>query len=180
MENRIVPMEAQALPQLQRWLQQVITGHAGTGGAMHSATELAEIEQHIVGALALALTERPDDTPRRVAQRRQVFLHARDYIDNHLETPLGLEAIARETQVSLRTLRYSFQQMAGLNPLQYIKLRRLSAVRRLLREGDPAQLSVTAVAMRCGFNHMSYFARDYRAMYGELPGQTLNNLKRGR
>ena len=84
------------------------------------------------------------------------------------------EVLALETGVSLRTLRYSFNQVMGINPLQYIKLRRLSAARRLLLEAYPEELSVTTAAMRCGFSHMSYFARDYRAQFGEFPAQTLN------
>jgi AraC family transcriptional regulator, ethanolamine operon transcriptional activator len=173
--TRIISLAPHALQTLRKLLQQALTSAQAT--PIQAAGNLLEIEQHIVGAMALALTAEPDREPLRIARRLQVFERARAYIEANLANPLGLEILALETGVSLRTLRYSFNQVLGINPLQYIKLRRLGAARRLLLEEDPGELSVTTAAMRCGFSHMSYFARDYRALFGELPAQTLG--KRG-
>ena len=169
----IIPLDQNLLQQLRGLLQQALQLAPARRTPIQAGGDLLEIEQHIVAAMALALAGVPCPAPRRVAQRREVVERARDYIEANLAGPLGLEILALETGVSLRTLRHSFNQILGINPLQYIKLRRLSAARRLLLEGYPGELSVTTVAMRCGFSHMSYFAGDYRALFGELPGQTL-------
>jgi transcriptional regulator GlxA family with amidase domain len=170
--TRVAPLEAGVLSQLHRQMQQAMALSAQA--ATEASTQaLAEIEQYLIGALALALTAPDEAIPRRINQRRQVFLRARDYIHGNLAAPLGLEILALETGVSLRTLRNSFQQVLGISPLHYIKLRRLNAARRLLLAGYPGELSVTEAAMRCGFSHMSYFARDYRELFGESPAQTL-------
>jgi len=34
-------------------------------------------------------------------------------------------------------------------------------------------VSVTEVALSCGFNHLSKFAKSYRERFGELPSETL-------
>jgi AraC family ethanolamine operon transcriptional activator len=46
-------------------------------------------------------------------------------------------------------------------------------VRRELRDANPATTQVQDVAARWGFWHLSHFASDYRAMFGELPSDTL-------
>jgi AraC family ethanolamine operon transcriptional activator len=171
--TRIIPLAPGPLQQLRGLLLQALELAPAQSTPIQAGGYLLEIEQHIVAAMALALTTEPCPQPRRVGQRRLVVERARDYVEANLAGPLGLEILALETGVSLRTLRYSFNQVLGINPLHYIKLRRLSAARRLLLAGYPGELSVTEAAMRCGFSHMSYFARDYRALFGESPAQTL-------
>jgi transcriptional regulator GlxA family with amidase domain len=38
--------------------------------------------------------------------------------------------------------------------------------------------SVIDVAFQCGFLNPGHFARDYRLAFGELPSETLRNIKR--
>lgn len=139
-----------------------------------SSIEFQELERAIAGAIALCLAKPAETAPRRIAQRRQVFLLAREYIEANMAVPLRLEVLAGEVGVSVRTLRYSFQQLLGINPLQYIKLRRLAAAHTALQRAHPDSATVTVIAMRNGFSHMSYFARDYRERYGESPATTLS------
>ncbi|CAG9259823.1 hypothetical protein WK39_10505 [Burkholderia cepacia] len=47
----------------------------------------------------------------------------------------------------------------------YLRAVRLIHARREFRLGD----SVTSAAPKWGFRHLSSVARDYRAMFGELP-----------
>jgi transcriptional regulator GlxA family with amidase domain len=43
----------------------------------------------------------------------------------------------------------------------------------------PAEVtSVIDVAFQCGFLNAGHFARDYRLAFGELPSETLRNIKR--
>ncbi|WP_230944592.1 helix-turn-helix domain-containing protein [Burkholderia cepacia] len=51
---------------------------------------------------------------------------------------------------------------------------RLNHARRELRLGD----SVTSAATQWGFRHLSSFAQDYRAMFGELPSATAKRCAR--
>lgn len=60
-----------------------------------------------------------------------------------------------------------------MSPHAYIKLRRLKQVRRALRRRSCAESLVKSIASAHGFWHLDYFARDYRARFGESPSETL-------
>ena len=61
-------------------------------------------------------------------------------------------------------------------PIEYLRNVRLSNARERLSSIDRNALTVTEVAMSCGYTHLSRFSRDYRARFGETPSRTL--LKR--
>jgi AraC-like DNA-binding protein len=57
----------------------------------------------------------------------------------------------------------------------YIRLRRLSLVRSILRRPDPDAVTVSEIARRYGFRDLGRFAAAYRAAFGELPSATLQS-----
>jgi AraC-like DNA-binding protein len=63
-------------------------------------------------------------------------------------------------------------------PARYLRLRRLNAVRRELLRAKPGTVRVTDTAMRWGFWELGRFAREYRALFGELPSETVASRKR--
>ena len=76
-----------------------------------------------------------------------------------------------------RSLQRAFRRVLGRSPLRYLKDCRLDAARRDLVSADPAALSVTEVAYRYGFAHLSRFAETYRAEFGERPSETLRRAQ---
>lgn len=42
---------------------------------------------------------------------------------------------------------------------------------------DPAEVSVCTQATQNGFHHLSRFSQQYRQLFGELPKDTLKNLR---
>jgi AraC family ethanolamine operon transcriptional activator len=75
-------------------------------------------------------------------------------------TPLG---------VSARTLHEGFRAVFGMSVQRYLRMRRLSLARSALRRGE----LVKRAALANGFWHLGRFAGDYRAVFGELPSETL-------
>jgi len=73
--------------------------------------------------------------------------------------------------VGERTLQYAFRERFGLAPAAFLKARRLSAVRRRLKQ-EPSDASVADIAASFGFWHSGQFAADYRRAFGEMPSQT--------
>ena len=67
----------------------------------------------------------------------------------------------------------SCAEFLGINPTQYVLLRRLKEVRGALREADPDIVNVADVAHRFGFTQLGRFAGAYRANFGEAPSATL-------
>jgi len=58
--------------------------------------------------------------------------------------------------------------------MRYLKVRRLNTVRHHLKANVPESCHIAAIANRFGFYNTGHFARDYKAMFGELPSETLH------
>ena len=92
------------------------------------------------------------------------------------DTPPDIEALCRRLRTSRRSLQNSFRQIADTTPLQYLRGLRLNLVRTRLMSTRPAALSVSQAAADQGFVHLSHFTERYKALFGELPSQTLRAL----
>jgi AraC family transcriptional regulator, ethanolamine operon transcriptional activator len=90
----------------------------------------------------------------------------------HAEEPKTVLDLCVALRCSRRTLQTSFQRVANVTPVEYLRALRLNGVRRLLRSTSQDELMVGDAAAQWGFTHPSYFAREYRDLFGELPSQT--------
>ncbi|KVC77773.1 AraC family transcriptional regulator [Burkholderia ubonensis] len=123
-----------------------------------------------------------DALDQRIGAERRDITHA-TYSDivrrceKHLrerpEEPVTVLELCRALRCSRRTLQTSFQRVADVTPVAYLRTIRLNAVRRLLRTTSAQQLGVGEAAASWGFTHLGYFASEYRDLFGELPSQTL-------
>lgn len=66
-----------------------------------------------------------------------------------------------------------------MSPFEYIKARRLNAVRQALVAADSSRDRVTLIALNNGFTHLGRFSVDYREHFGESPSETLARRWRG-
>jgi transcriptional regulator GlxA family with amidase domain len=90
-----------------------------------------------------------------------------------LGRPLRMPDLCELMVVSDRTVRSCCDEFLGMSPMQYVLLRRLKEVRRMLRDADPEVMQVSEVAHRFGFTQLGRFAGRYRATFGEIPSTTL-------
>lgn len=95
------------------------------------------------------------------------------HIEEHADTELTPELLARVGCVSVRTLHAAFHEQLGETPMAYVRRVRLAKVRADLLAADVHHTRVTDIAMRWGFFHQSRFAQQYREHFGELPSVTL-------
>lgn len=123
---------------------------------------------HLLDVVALDQTP-----PLNPTARKRMVDRAREYALSHLDEPFSILDLCNGIGASRRKLQYCFQETLGINPVAYLRALRLNAVRRELREST-SSVSVQKVAARWGFWHLSRFSGDYRAMFGELPSQTLH------
>lgn len=86
---------------------------------------------------------------------------------------IGLHDLADAAGVSPRTLHNVFREQFGISPKRFLRVRLLNAARCELRRADPDSVRVTDVAARLGIWEWGRFARDYHALFGELPSETL-------
>lgn len=102
---------------------------------------------------------------------------AEEYVRANFHLPVSLGDICLAAGVNSRTLQHSFRQKRGYTPMEFLRKLRLDRVRDELSLAQ-GNVSVTEVALNCGFSHLGRFARDYRAHFGERPSETLSRARR--
>lgn len=110
---------------------------------------------------------------RAVAHALRIVAAAEAVMDADLTRPVYTEQLCATLGVSARCLHDAFRAALGVSPHAHLKLRRLMLVRRALSRRQEGPDLVKSVALGHGFWHLGHFARDYRALFGELPSQTL-------
>lgn len=98
---------------------------------------------------------------------------AEDYARAHWREPIAIGDLAKAADVGVRSLFSGFRRFRGVTPMSYVKSLRLDRAHRELLRADPSEHSVTQIALGCGFTHMSKFARDFQARFGERPSAVL-------
>lgn len=76
--------------------------------------------------------------------------------------------------VSERRVRHAFYETYGMSPTAYLRIAALHDVRNALLLGPPMRDAVSRAASDFGFWHLSRFAGQYRALFGESPSATLD------
>ena len=107
------------------------------------------------------------------SQRQALVNRARDFVAAHPDDVLSVAQIAQGVGVTTRMLEYSFADIMGMSPKEYLRMIRLNAARRALRGADPRHTTIAEIAMDHGFWHLGRFSTYYFQMYGEKPSDTL-------
>ncbi|WP_211226849.1 helix-turn-helix transcriptional regulator [Amycolatopsis benzoatilytica] len=109
---------------------------------------------------------------------RRLLREALDYCEQRVAEPVTVGEIARHVGASVRSLQRAFQDDLGISPTNYLQSLRLARVRQDLLTADSSSPdSVTEVALRWGFVHLSRFAAAYRRRYGEAPSDTRSRAR---
>lgn len=98
---------------------------------------------------------------------------AQRWLLDHLAEPVTLTGLAQALEVPARTLQAAFQSAEGKGPMQWLRERRLHAVRDALLHTREAAPRVADTALRLGFSHLGEFSQHYRHTFGETPRDTL-------
>jgi AraC family carnitine catabolism transcriptional activator len=89
-------------------------------------------------------------------------------MSEHVEEPLSCGEIARRVGLSLRQIERRFKRELNCSILQRYRLIRMTKAHQLLQQ---TELSVTHVALSCGFSSPEYFCRLYRSMFNCSPSR---------
>ncbi len=95
-----------------------------------------------------------------------------DYAISRLHQPITLTALEQVGRMSKRSLHYVFQSRFGCTPMQWVRQERLSLARSQIHSAKNG-VSITSIALSCGFTKPARFADYYNQHFGELPSVTL-------
>ncbi|MEG8048987.1 AraC family transcriptional regulator [Sphingomonas aurantiaca] len=96
------------------------------------------------------------------------------WIRDHHDTRLRIEALCDVSGMSRASLHRHFVALTGLSPIQYQKQIRLQAARQLLLAGDH---SASGVAFSVGYESASQFSREYLRQFGVPPARDVRLLR---
>ena len=84
----------------------------------------------------------------------------------NLEEPLERSEVARSVGLSPRQMERLFVRYLKVTPKRYYNTLRLERARNLLRQTD---MSLTEIAIACGFETPTGFSKTYRKIFGCQP-----------
>ncbi len=86
---------------------------------------------------------------------------------------VSLAELSTVAGVGERRVRAAFYDCEAMSPTAVLRTAALEAVRQALLEHPVFRDAVSRVASDFGFWHLSRFAGQYRALFGESPSETL-------
>lgn len=104
----------------------------------------------------------------RIGARHPKLVSAIEQMEANVEAPLSPEELAEQCGLSRRQLERLFQKHLQESPQRYYRQLRLNRARSFLLQTN---MSVTAVAVACGFSSPSHFTKCYRAQFDRSPYQ---------
>lgn len=98
----------------------------------------------------------------------EVVAEAQQWLQSHLSSPVSMAQLAKQMQMSPRTLNRRFKRATGMTPLSYLQSLRIAGAKDLLRHSN---LSVGDIAWQHGVQDVSYFSQLFRRHSGVSPLQ---------
>ena len=97
-----------------------------------------------------------------------------EYIQEHLEQDISIEAIAAELDMSSYHFARLFKQSTGLAPYQYLIKCRVERAKELLLQGE---MAIAEIATQVGFYDQSHLNRHFKRIVGVSPKMIQQNSK---
>ena len=104
--------------------------------------------------------------PTRIGVRHPKLSQVIQMMEGNIEDPMSPADLAEEVGMSTRQLERLFRRYLNRSPKRYYMELRLQKARNLLMQTD---MSVTNVALACGFASPSHFSKCYRSHYNTTP-----------
>ena len=139
---------------------------------LQSTEKCKKIESEVYKVLDTLLAIQ---TPQisKLTKGEEIALDIRNRVYAHMDGKINIKDLAKEYQVSERTLQHSFKSLFGFTPIQFLRILKLNHVHHDLKRLSPQETSVSKIALKWGFTHQGYFSKYYTELFGENPSTTL-------
>ena len=172
----MAPLNSQQNALFCRWLSGTLTRLSQTFDPPSREALTQQLLEDCLFILDNACVGLDQGALQRRAAERAIMKRVGEWAADTPEEHLNLLELSQVAGVSLRQLQHAFKTYTGMAPTQWLRLRRLNSARRELLSRTPTQTTVAEVAMHWSFWHLGRFSSSYRALFQELPSDT---LKRG-
>ncbi|ROP66482.1 AraC family transcriptional regulator [Curtobacterium sp. ZW137] len=155
-------------------------GARRTSGPLSHPLAVRSLEQVFLHSLLLGQPHNYStalDMPRGGSGARSVS-RAVDLLRDDPVRPWTVGELASAVSTSVRSLQESFRRTLDTTPMAYLRRLRLERAREDLITASPGSITVSEIAARWGFLHVSRFASTYAERFGELPSATLRRTGR--
>lgn len=135
------------------------------------------LNQLLLDLLRMLEAKRIPLQPELTSTRRAVELFLQS-LPEHLDHPWTLESMAEHCGLGRSRFAHYCQEITNLSPSRHLMRCRLETAARMLRQ-SPA-MSVTEVALACGFNSSQYFSNAFRRAFGVAPSTVVRPGRGGK
>jgi AraC-like DNA-binding protein len=169
----MAPLDSQQNALFCRWLSGTLTRLSQTFDPPSREALTQQLLEDCLFILDNACVGLDQGALQRRAGERAIMKRVGEWAADTPEEHLNLLELSQVAGVSLRQLQHAFKTYTGMAPTQWLRLRRLNSARRELLSRTPTQTTVAEVAMHWSFWHLGRFSSSYRALFNELPSDTL-------
>lgn len=96
------------------------------------------------------------------------------FIDENIASPISLDEIALNANMSRTYFCTVFKKLNGLSPWEYIGLKRIQMAKKML---ENTSKSILEISFECGFNNISHFNRAFKSATGRKPSEYRSKFK---
>ena len=167
----MAPLTGQQNVLFTRWLSGTLTRLASTHDPIGRDALTQQLLDDCLFILDNACVGLDRSALRRRSEERRLMVRIGEWAADAPDESINVLELAQIAGVPLRQLQQGFKTYTGMSPAQWLRLRRLNGARRELLSS--AQTTVAEVAMNWSFWHLGRFSHSYRALFKELPSETL-------
>jgi AraC family transcriptional regulator len=151
------------------WMHRVISLLEAAVGQLHGQVHGAQ--SSLLEATSLLRQQIDPPAARQVADGRERLLawqarRVRDYIDSHITGPVPVADLCALVQRSEAHFSRSFRRTFGYSPHAFVIRRRVELAAGYMLE---TEMSLSDIALACGFVDQAHLCRHFRAVTGETP-----------
>ncbi|WP_196593534.1 AraC family transcriptional regulator [Pectinatus sottacetonis] len=134
-----------------------------------------EAAQYIMKAVLIVINNCMKDVKSGTEKEKyNIGLRIKEYIDSHYLEEINLTSIAAALKINIYYLSHTFKKFIGQTPMKYIINKRIAEAQNLLISTD---LTVTEIALKCGYNNSNYFQVVFNNIVGMTPGKYRKNWR---